>query len=216
MAITVNFDIPMPNEPYVDDFSDGNTHAAVYKGDRFIKVERRISDGMLGAIVDEAATEAELTDVVNPREGWTHHVMDAETNPLQVAYLNGMYTTGDVADYTEDLGTTDENGDAESWTYYYNDETGCIGQIYLHGTLRYVDGAYVGPDFRAHAVSRESFLETVPNQSAMIQAEIDSGKYSAEKVTELTAYKTWLENVPTKYANVKHWKIPFPPYPEVE
>ena len=105
---------------------------------------------------------------------------------------------------------------APSFDLQYSMIARCIGQIYLHGTLRYVDGAYVGPDFRAHAVSRESFLETVPNQSAMIQAEIDSGKYTAEKVTELNAYKTWLENVPTKYADVKHWKIPFPPYPEVE
>lgn len=35
MAITVNFDIPMPNEPYVNDFSDGNTQSATYKGPRY-------------------------------------------------------------------------------------------------------------------------------------------------------------------------------------
>lgn len=216
MAITVNFDIPMPNEPYVDDFSDGNTQAAVYKGDRFIKVERRLSDGMLGAVVSEGATEADLEIGVNPREGWTHHTIDAEANPLQVAYLNGMYTTGDVADYTEDLGTTDENGDAETWTYYWNDETGCIGQIYLRDTLKFVDGSFVGPDFRAHALTRESFFETVPNQKASLQAEIDSGNLTAEKSTELTNYIAWLDGLETKYADVAHWKIPFKPYPELD
>lgn len=216
MAITVNFDIPMPNEPYVDDFSDGNTHAAVYKGDKFIKVEKRDSDGELGVIVSEGATEAELDNAINPRDGWSHHVMNAETHPLQVAYLNGMYTTGDVADYTEDLGTTDAEGNAETWTYYWNDGTGCLTQIYLHGTLKIVDGAYVGPDFRTHAVTRESFLETLPRQKVMIQEEIDSGKYDAAKVTEFNDYITWLDSVAAKYADVAHWKIPFPPYPEVE
>ena len=64
--------------------------------------------------------------------------------------------------------------------------------------------------------TRESFLETLPRQKVMIQAEIDSGKYDAAKITEFNDYITWLDSVAVKYADVAHWKIPFPPYPEVE
>ena len=72
-----------------------------------------------------------------------------------------------------------------------------------------------GPDFRAHAIADDSFNDTYANQKAIIQAEIDSGNHPAEKVTELNAYITWLDNAPTKYAGVKHWKIPFPAFPEL-
>lgn len=215
MAITVNFDIPMPNEPYVDDFSDGNTHPGVYKGPRYLKVERRDSDGLFGAVIADGDTQAELDNGITTREGYNAHILDAQVNPLQASYLTGYYTNGDVADYTEDLGTTDADGNPETWTYYWNDGTGIIGQIYLRDTLKFANGNYVGPDFRAHALTRDSFLQTFPNQKAHLQSEIDSGNHDEAKVTELQEYLTWLDSIETKYANVKHWKIPFKPFPVI-
>ena len=47
--------------------------------------------------------------------------VDADPDTLVAAYLNNMYETGEVADYPEDLGTTDDNGDAETWEYVWND-----------------------------------------------------------------------------------------------
>ena len=215
MAITVNFDIPMPNEPYVNDFSNGNTQSATFKGARYWKVEKSDSDGTIGAVIADGDTEAELDNGVPAREGTSFHVIDAQQNPLQAAYITGMYETGDVADYQEDIGTTDSEGNAETWTYYWNDETGCISQIYLHGTLKFDGTNYTGPDFRSHAIPDDSFNDTYANQKAIIQAEIDGGSHPAEKVTELEAYITWLDNAPTKYAGIKHWKIPFPAFPEI-
>ena len=215
MAITVNFDIAMPNEPYVDDFSDGNTHPAVYKGPKFLKVEKRDSDGLLCAVIADGDTEAELENGIPAREGTSYHVVDAEVNPLQASYLNGFYTTGEVADYEENIGTTDADGNAETWTYYWNDDTGVIGQIYLADTLKVVNGAFQGPDFRAHAIPAESFWETIPNQKQALQIELDSGNLDETKTAAVNEYITWLDNAETKYAGVKHWKIPFPSFPEV-
>ena len=78
MAITVNFDIPMPNEPYVNDFSDGNTQSATFKGPRYWKVEKMDSDGTIGAVIAEGDTEADLDNGVPARDGTSYHIIDAQ------------------------------------------------------------------------------------------------------------------------------------------
>jgi len=216
MAITVNFDIAMPNEPYVDDFSEGKTHPGVYKGPRFLKVEKQDSDGLLCAVVADGDTEAELENGIPARAGTSFHVIDAQSSPLEASYINGFYETGEVPDYTEDLGTTDEDGNAETWTYYWNDNTGIINQIYFSDTLFFTGGNFVGPQMRTHALTRESFFQTVPNQKESIQKEIDENpEHNAEKIQELKDYITWLEGLEAKYADVAHWKIPFKSYPDL-
>jgi hypothetical protein len=47
-------------------------------------------------------------------------------------------------------------------------------------------------------------------QATAIEAAIESNEsLSDADIAQLETYVTWLRNVPTKYANVKHWKIPF-------
>ena len=47
-------------------------------------------------------------------------------------------------------------------------------------------------------------------QIASITTALESNQELTDEARgQLETYKTWLENLPVKYANVKHWKIPF-------
>ena len=133
---TKEFSIAMPNEPLKNDFSDNTTITGTYKGPRYIKIEYNNESKVVGNWIDEGDTEAEFAG--NPvAEGYTSTTLDADVDTKWVAYITGFYSTGDVADYEEDLGTTDDNGDAEKWTFYWFDETGVLGQIYEQGTMKF-------------------------------------------------------------------------------
>jgi hypothetical protein len=59
-------------------------------------------------------------------------------------------------------------------------------------------------------LTKQSFLESLIVQATAIEAAIESNEsLSDADIAQLETYVTWLRNVPTKYANVKHWKIPF-------
>ena len=147
-------------------------------------------------------------------EGHTSTVIDADSDTLVAAYLTNAYETGEVADYSEDLGTTDANGDAETWEYVWNDN-GVIHQIYLQGTAKFENNAVVAPEFRAHAITRDSFNETITNQIAQCTEELARDDvYTDDEKAAITTYKTFLEGISTKYAAVDHWKIPFPQFPD--
>ena len=219
--IRQDFTINMPNQPYVDDFSDGNTQAATYTGHRYLTFQYEQSTGEVKNLINAGDTMEELGAYDAPlMENHLPITIDATERPLLAAYLTGEYETGDVADYTEELGTTDADGNAETWTYYWQDGKGCLAQIYKRESVFYreVDGAmtFVGPEFRSHILSRESFLESVTNQIASIDTELarEDGIYNDEERAAIQAHKTWLEAVPTKYADVDHWKITFPQSPE--
>ena len=216
MTIRVNFDIAMPNKPYVDDFSEGKTHPAVYTGFRWIKFQYNTETKEIANVIAEADIVDDLPmNETAVAEGYQSATLNCEENPLIASIITRNYETGEVADYEEDLGTTDAEGNAETWTYYWNDNTGVLGQIYLHGTMKYVDNNFVMPTFRSHALSRESFLEGVNNQIAGCDHELARADvYNEEETAKITAHKAWLQAVPTKYANVDHWKIPFPSSPE--
>ena len=210
-----SFNIPMPNKPYVNDFSDNNVHAATYIGPRYLKVQYHNETKYIANIINEGDSMADLEDGPSAvMENHTSTVIDADTDTLVAAYLTNAYETGEVADYSEDLGTTDANGDAETWEYVWNDN-GVIHQIYLQGTAKFENNAVVAPEFRAHAITRDSFNETVTNQIDQCTAELARDDvYTDEEKTAITTYKTFLEGISTKYAAVDHWKIPFPQFPD--
>ena len=216
MPMNKSFNIAMPNKPYVEDFSESKVQAATYTGPRYIKVQYDNASGYIRNIIADGDTLEECNEAdAAVMEGHTSTVIDADSETLVAAYLNNAYTTGDVADYTEDLGTTDANGDAETWTYYWNDETGCIHQIYLQGTAKFENNAVTAPEFRAHAITRDSFNETVTKQIADATAELArDGVYTDDEKAAITTYKTFLEGIASKYAAVDHWKIPFPTHPD--
>lgn len=216
MTIRHDFNIAMPNQPYVDDFSDGNTQAATYVGHKFLKVEYNSQTGVIGRTLAQADDMETLNSIEVPaQEGFIIHIIDATQHPLQASYLSGNYETGEVADYTESLGTTDAEGNAESWTYYWQDHKGVIAQIYKKDTLKWVNNDFEGPEFRAHVISSDSFNASVQEHIANATSELaKDGVYTDEEKATITAYKTFLEGIATKYAGVKHWKIPFGAHPE--
>ena len=53
MTVSVAFNIEMPNEPYVDDFSNGDVHASTYIGHKFVSVSVD-ADGWVISVLSEA------------------------------------------------------------------------------------------------------------------------------------------------------------------
>jgi len=215
MPMNKSFNIAMPNKPYVEDFSEGKVQAATYTGPRYLKVQYHNDTKYIANIINEGDTMEDLNEGPSAvMENHTSTVIDADSDTLVAAYLNNMYETGEVADYSEDLGTTDDNGDAETWEYVWNDN-GVIHQIYLQGTAKFENNAVVAPEFRGHALTADSFNETVTNQIDQCTAELARDDvYTDDEKTAITTYKTWLEGISTKYAAVDHWKIPFPQFPD--
>ena len=210
---TKEFSIAMPNEPLKNDFSDNTTITGTYKGPRYIKIEYNNESKIVGNWIDEGDTEAEFAG--NPvAEGCTSTTLDADVDTKWVAYITGFYTTGDVADYEEDLGTTDGNGDAEKFTFYWHDGTGVLAQIYNQGTIKFEDGAIPEPTVRVHTVTEADFTESVNSHIANATTEAARDVYSDDEKTAINAYKSTLEGLSTKYSGKDHWKIPFPQQPD--
>ena len=210
---TKEFTIALPNEPLKNDFSDNTTITGTYKGPRYIKIEYNNETKVVGNWIDEGDTEAEFNG--NPvAEGFSSTTLDADVDTKWVAFITGFYSTGAVADYEEDLGTTDDNGDAEKWTFYWFDETGVLGQVYEQGTMKFESGAITEPTVRVHSVSEADFTESVNGHIANATTEAARDVYSDDEKAAINAYKSTLEGLSTKYSGKDHWKIPFPQQPD--
>ena len=121
MAIEKAFNIAIPNQPYVDDFSDGTEHASVYNGDRYIKFQYHAETGHIVNVIGNGDTEDEMVANEGPlMEGHLPAVLDADAAPLHAALITRQYTTGEVADYTETLSTTDAEGNDEKMVQMLN------------------------------------------------------------------------------------------------
>jgi hypothetical protein len=209
--INKNFTIPLADEPYVDTTALNKTHAAAYTGNRYLKIVIDSETKYVERIVAAADTLDDINNAFVAQEpGKTYEILDANTHTFEAAYLTGMYDTGVTENYTETLSTVDAEGADETWSYTWEDNTGMILQQYVGRDLKFVNGAYVRPRFRTHALTRESFMQSMQQQISNINAALENNTTLTEETREqLAAYVTWLENLPTKYANIKHWKIPF-------
>ena len=77
--------------------------------------------------------------------------------------------------------------------------------------LKFVNGTFVKPRFRVHALTRESFMQSMQQQVTYMNNALENNDSLSDEVRgQLETYIAFLENIPTKYAAVKHWKIPFP------
>ena len=162
---------------------------------------------------------AELNEQASPvPAGCSAVVIDATANPFEAAFITGDYTTGAVAAYEESLGTNDDDGNPETRSYTWQ-ENSLLAQIYLHGTMKYTDGAFVRPQMRTHALTRQMFLDSLGPLADGLQANLDADtadpKYTAAQRQAVVDHKAYVDNIPTKYAAVDHWKIPFKPMPQV-
>jgi hypothetical protein len=209
--ITKNFTIPLADEPYVDTTALNKTHAAAYTGNRYLKIVIDSETKYVERVVAAADTLDDINNAFVAQEpGKTYEILDANTHTFEAAYLTGMYDTGVTENYTETLSTVDAEGADETWSYTWEDNTGMILQQYVGRDLKFVNGAYVRPRFRTHALTRESFMQSMQQQISNINAALENNTTLTEETREqLAVYVAWLENLPTKYANIKHWKIPF-------
>jgi hypothetical protein len=215
MAIEKAFKIAVPNEPYVNDFSDGTEQDAVYNGEKFLKFQYNATTGVIVNVIGGGDTEEEMVANEGPvMEGHLPGVINADTAPLHAAMINRTYDSGAKANYTEDLGTTDAEGAAETWEHTWNDNMGLLSQIWQLDTIKYVDNAIVTPEFRTHGTSEAQFTDSITSQVAACTTELARADvYTDDETTAITAHKTFLEGIATKYAGVSFWKIPFPTQP---
>jgi hypothetical protein len=209
--INKNFTIPLADEPYLDTTTLNKSHAATYTGPKYLKIVIDSATKYVERVVAGADTLDELNASNVPQEPEkNYHILDANTDTFEAAYLTGLYNTGVTENYTETLPTIDAEGNPETWSYTWDDNTGMIAQQYFNLDLKFVSGVFVKPRFRTHALTRESFLASMQTQITNITNALENNETLTDEArAQLETYVTWLENVPTKYAAVKHWKIPF-------
>lgn len=216
--ISKNFNIPLNDEPYKDTTALGKSWPAVYNGARYVKVQIDSATNTIEFSVFKTDKLEEMNTFDNyaktPGKYW--HVIDATLNPFEAAYVTGDYDTGATDDFTCELGTLDNEGQTETYTFGYDDNKGMIAQTYFSHEMKFVNGSFVMPRFRTHANTRQSFLDSLQIQIAGIEKGLaENTELTTQDRAALEAYKTWLASVPTKYAEVDHWKIPFQIVPPI-
>jgi hypothetical protein len=210
--ITKNFTIALTDEPYLGTTTQNKTYAATYNGPKYIRLQYDVETKYVEKYiyVSDSMEEMNSYDSYVREPGKATTVLDATVNTFEAAYVTGMYDTGAVDPFTCELGTVDDANEPETWEYVWDQNTGMIAQQYYGLDLKFENGAYVRPRFRVHALTRQSFLDSMVLQAANIGTALETNENLTDvNRAKLEAYKTWLENIPTKYANVSHWKIPF-------
>lgn len=210
------FKAVLPDEPYKTTTKKNITVDCIYTGKRFLLI-RLNGDGTMFALERQAETEAELEPFkMTPEQlaldGDTFQiVLDAEVNTWEAAHITHDYEHGEVPNYKETLPT------GEVYEYYYDDFSGALDQPFYINDLRYdvPTKTWIRPRYRVHAVTRQDFLAGMAVQAKAYKEAYESGAYLAEDKEKLKAHYEFCQSVPTKYANVDHWKIPCPPPPQI-
>ena len=208
------FKAVLPDEPYKTTTKKNITVDCIYTGRRFLLI-RLNGDGTMFALERAAETEAELEPFkMTPEQlaldGDTFQiVLDAEVNTWEAAHITHDYEHGEVPNYKETLPT------GEVYEYHYDDFCAALDQPFYVNDMRYdiPTQTWIRPRYRVHAVTRQDFLAGMAVQARVFKEAYDSGKYLAQDMEKFKAYYEFCQSVPTKYANVDHWKIncPAPP-----
>lgn len=210
--ITRNFTIPLADEPYLDTTAQNRTYTATYEGPRYVRVQYDSTTKYIEKEIFRADNLDEMNsfDLYVREPGKSTAIIDATVHTFEAAYITRMYTNGDVPLFTCDLGTLDDQDQMETWSYVWDQNTGMIAQQYFSLDMKFENGTFTRPRFRTHALTRQSFLDSMVLQANNITAALQNNEnISAADRVKLETYVTWLQNIPTKYANVSHWKIPF-------
>jgi hypothetical protein len=202
-----NFTVTLPDEPYKTTTALNRTVECKYTGPRYLSicVNNNTGEVKYVARTGETIEDLEFESLIDDDPSTTFHIIDAGEHPFEASYLTHNYEHGEVEDFT-----VKHPGDLGSWTYHYDDGTGAIDQCFYCNDLKYIDGKFQSPGRREHALTRESFLEGCKNIAAVIENSLKNNDYSAEDQAKLEEHIEWLKAVPSKYANIDHWKIPFP------
>lgn len=202
-----NFTFILPDEPYKNTIELNQVVNGIYDGPRYLAMRVEDSTQVVHNVV-RFADSIELLELENlVEEGHSFYLLDAAENPFEAAYLTSNYTHELIEDPTFDL----PNG-LGSWTYHYDDYTGGINQCFYGMTLKYnaSNSSFSGPEYREHAITRESLFESAKIYSAEITKCLAENDYSAEDRAKLEEHAAWLLTLEDTYEGVDHWKIPFP------
>lgn len=204
-----DFTIDLPNEPYSNDYSLGKKVNAKYHGHRYllIAVDQKTFDvEYVAERSDDNSGEFDL-DQYHTVPNVRHVVVDAEKNIWEAAYLTKDYTHDEIPNYVY------EHADGSTYEFKYAQETGVLDQLWLVNTIKYdlENDKIYRPIERLHIVSQEQFYEIVKEHVSMVKKELTTNSMiSADDRQKLVDFQKWLEKLPRLYADVDHWKIPWP------
>jgi len=202
------FKTVLPDEPYKTTTKKNITVDCIYTGRRFLLI-RLNGDGTMFALERRADTAEELEPFKMTKEqlvldGDTFQiVLDAETHTWEAAHITNEYEHGEVPNYRETLPT------GETWEYTYDDFNGALTQPFYVNDIRYdrPTNTWIRPRYRVHAITRQDFLASMAQQAKTYRDAYNSGNYLAADLEKFKTHYEFCESVPTKYANVDHWKI---------
>lgn len=203
------FTFLLPDEPYKTTTVNNNTVNAVYTGSRYLAICVVDATGEIKYIARRGETEAELNfeDLVDDDPATTFYKIDADQYPFQCAYLTNQY------EYSEEIPVYEEEVPGGTYRYHYDQKQGALGQCRWVNSMKYINGEFVGPAFREHANTRASFFASIPSLIESVERSLTHAAdmmYTAEDVQKLEDHLDWLRNIETTYADVDHWKVPFP------
>jgi len=206
--MNITFNIPITDEPFTTSTSEGKTIAAEYYGSEYIVIGVDPSNSKVISVDRECDTPPDMSEFEDDHLEF-HLIQVNSSNALAVAKLTHQYTN-EATEYTESV-----NAD-ETYTYPY-DENNALSDVYTNDNLTYDadSGTFTMPGYQTHPITAESFWESVTERKEEWKVIQSSGTLNDDQQTAVDAYVTWLENAPTKYDGVAHWKIPFPNSPEV-
>lgn len=201
------FTFILPDEPYTNTTDKNYTVECEYTGPRYLLLDIEESNGMVHGAVSQSESLQGLTKQECRIPGHTYVIFDALNNLVAAAFITHSYKHGEVPDYEEDV-------PGGKYTFKYADGTGVIGQVIFHGGIKYnfQTKNFNTPEYRLHANTREQTFEAFANYAQTIDNALkNNAEYlNKEQIEKLQQHSKWLKEIPTIYANVSHWKIPFP------
>lgn len=211
------FTAVLPDEPYKTTTKLNRTVECFYVGTRYVLARVEKSDGKIYCVDGYSETlegldSSRLPAEVLNAEGHEQVVVDAEVDTWIAAHLTHEYEHVAVPNYVETLPT------GEVYEYVYDDLHSAVSQPYYTNDAYYKKetNSWIRPRMRTHAITRASFLDGVASQTATIQEIVDRNVLTADRQAEAVSYLNFLKEIPTKYANIDHWKIKFPKYPNLQ
>jgi hypothetical protein len=210
------FSAVLPDEPYKTTTKLNTVVECTYTGPRYLLVRVEKSDGKIFCVDGFGETLEDLDTsrlTVEQLRGEKHEqvVIDADTETWMAAHLTHDYEHTAVPNYVETLST------GGVYEYNYNDQhSACTQPYYTNDSyFKKETNTWIRPRMRTHAVTRQSFMDSIQSQVDGLSETIAEGKLNPDRQAQAQVYVDFLKELPTKYANIDHWKIPFPRYPNL-
>ena len=210
----IPFEMAIPDEPYLDNFSQNRSQTAYYVGDRYLKFAVNEATGLVGECLWRAPT-VELLEkrICHPEPGHYVITLDAKENPWEASYMTNTYQHEPVANYEENVGQLDSEGNPILWDYSWGH---VINQIYYINDLKYIDGKFVKPAFRFHQHTNETVWKTVADHIEMCTRELERLVYQPEEKKAIEDCKAGWIDIRDNFQHVHHWKLKYPDMPLIK